>query len=269
MSKVRIADMTQAEFAERIRDPMMILIPLGSQEVQGPHVPMGDYRLAEMLAERAAERAGGLVAPVLPFGHADFFRGFAGGIQLGSETFEAVLGDMLTSFLDHGLDRLLIFNGHTTNASLIARVTRRLRRERGVTIPSLNIWQTIPEAVWQEAFGDRYEALRGHGGEPVTSVAMHLAPDLCRPDLVVEPAPRGTAMGLPIRAVSGSTFEGQPVALPLDATEVDPKGLLKGSAARASADAGEILTDHIVGYTVRLMAHLAAADPRNPLETPK
>ena len=127
MMKVNLRDMSHTEFMERLTDRTVILIPLGSLEVQGPHAPMGDYALAERLAELSAEKGQGLCAPVLPFGHADFFRGFAGGIQLRARTLAMVLEDVLTGFMDHGLDRLLVFNGHTTNLPIIDQVTRKLR----------------------------------------------------------------------------------------------------------------------------------------------
>ena len=85
-----LQDLSWPEFQARLPDNPPILLPLGSQEQQGPHAPMGDYVLAERLALSAAERADAICAPVLPFGHADFFRGAAGGVQLRSATFTMV-----------------------------------------------------------------------------------------------------------------------------------------------------------------------------------
>jgi len=151
---VAISHMTHETFAQRMKRPAVILIPLASQEEQGPHAPMGDFMLTERLAEMSARAGDGLTAPVLPFGHAEFFRAIAGGIQLRAATFTAVLEDILTSFLDHGYERLLIFNGHTTNAPLIDQVCRKLRREKGVLIPALNIWQSLPDGLWKTLYGD-------------------------------------------------------------------------------------------------------------------
>ena len=55
MMKVNLRDMSHTEFMERLTDRTVILIPLGSLEVQGPHAPMGDYALAERLAELSAD----------------------------------------------------------------------------------------------------------------------------------------------------------------------------------------------------------------------
>ena len=260
---VAIARMTHEAFARRMERPAVILIPLSSQEEQGPHAPMGDFMLTERLAEMSARAGGGLTAPVLPFGHAEFFRALAGGIQLRSFTFTAVLEDILASFLDHGHERLLVFNGHTTNAPLIDQVCRRVRRERGVLIPSLNIWQSVPDSLWSALYGKEAARVRGHGGEPMTSVYMHLFPELLQAGAIRDPSPPGSVFGLSIGGVSASRFEGLPVQIPLDCTEVDPAGMLGGLASRASAEKGRAICDHIVGHTARLMRHLVGFDPRD------
>ncbi len=102
---------------------------------------MGDYVLTDALAARVAERAGAIAAPTLPFGYADYFRPVPGGIQLTAQTFCLVLRDVLDNFLNHGLKRLVIFNGHSGNAPLIDQVTRRVRRDTQVTVPSINVWR--------------------------------------------------------------------------------------------------------------------------------
>lgn len=263
----RISDMTHKAFAERMEKPSVVLIPLGSQEEQGPHAPMGDFMLTDKLAQMCAEAGGGLTAPTLPFGYADFFRTISGGVQLRAETFCAVLEDMLISYLDHGHDHLLIFNGHSTNAFLIDQVCRKIRRERDVIIPCVNIWKLIPDSLWRSLYGEHSAQFRGHGGEPLTSVYMHLFPHLVRSDWLSECQPRGSVYGLPVKGVSGAAFEGALVQLPLNCDEVDVNGMLGGSASRASAEKGKIICDHIIGYTSRLMQQLLHYEPNNPLQT--
>lgn len=262
----RISNMTHKAFAHRMKKPSVVLIPLGSQEEQGPHAPMGDFILTDRLAQMAAEAGRGLSAPTLPFGYADFFRAMEGGVQLRAETFCSVLEDMLVSYLDHGHEHLLVFNGHSTNAFLIDQVCRKIRRERGVIIPCVNIWKLIPERLWNSLYGEHSHKFRGHGGEPLTSVYMHLFPHLIRPDYITDCQSRGTVFGLPVKGVSGAQFEGLPVQIPLNCDEVDVNGMLGGSAASASAEKGKIICDHIVSHTARLMQQLLRFDARNSLQ---
>lgn len=253
--------MTVAEFRDRLKGDPVILLPLGSHEEQGPHAPMGDYLLAEAIALRTAELSGAIAAPCLPFGYAEFFRGFPGGIQLRAATFRAVIRDMLDAFLDHGIDRLLILNGHSTNAPLIDEVARDLRRARGRMIASVDLWRSVPETLWTEIHGPDAARARGHGGDPVTSVSMYLRADQMRPDLMV-PARPAQAMGLPAIGVQGVRLDGLAVNLPLDAHELAPDGMLGGDPLLASAKAGRTIFDHLSAHCARVVDLLRQNDPR-------
>ena len=98
--KVHMGTFAGGEARELYAANPVILLPMGSHEDQGPHAPMGDYLLAEKISELAALRATAqgtraVVAPVLPFGGADFFGPMPGGIAIGQATLEGVIGDMV------------------------------------------------------------------------------------------------------------------------------------------------------------------------------
>lgn len=263
MRKNALKDMTFAEFRERLPEKPVILLPFGSQEEQGPHAPMGDFMLTEAIALKVAEISGAIVAPTMPFGYADFFKSIAGGIQLRPSTFTAIVEDMIGAFLDHGIDHVLILNGHTTNASLIDQAARRIRTERDVSVASINLWQSIPETLWRELHGSAFATVRGHGGEPLTSVYMHLFPDLLRMDLA-KPAARASAFGLATGGVNNIQFEGMPINVPLNCHEVNADGMLGGDSAAASAEKGERIVEHIVGFCSRFVDHMRGFDMRSP-----
>lgn len=263
--KHALKNMTVAEFRDRLPQDPVILLPFGSHEEQGPHAPMGDYQLAEAVALKAAEMSGAIAAPCLPFGYADFFRSFPGGIQLRPATFCAVVEDMVTSFLDHRIERLLIVNGHSSNAPLIDQVLRKVRRDTGVAVVSIDLWRAIPDAVWTQAHGPDAARVRGHGGDPVTSVSAYLLPDQMRPDLI-RPSGRSRAFGLPVTGPNGVVFDGVAVNLTLNADEVNADGMMGGDATLASARAGQIFFDHLTGLVARLVDHLRGCDPRAPLD---
>lgn len=261
-SKSALENMTFAEFRERLPENPVILIPLGSHEEQGPHAPMGDFMLTKALSLMIAEKSGAIAAPTLPFGYADFFKTIPGGIQLRPSTFMAVVEDMLTAFLDHGLDRLLILNGHTTNAPLVEQTVRRIRQEHGVAIPSIDLWQSISPGLWEEIYGADAASVRGHGGDPLTSIYLHLFPDLMRMDLI-EPSSKAEILGLQSLGVRGVQFEGMPINLPINVDEVNKHGMLGGKPERASAATGQKLVKHLVGYCSRFITHMRANDLRN------
>ena len=69
----RIASLAAPEVASRLAAGAVALLPMGSLETHGPALPMGDYLLAEDIAERIAaaawvQGADALVAPAIPFG---------------------------------------------------------------------------------------------------------------------------------------------------------------------------------------------------------
>ncbi len=265
--KHALKEMTVAEFRDRLSPDTVVLLPFGSHEEQGPHAPMGDYMLAEAIALKAAELSGALAAPCVPFGYAEFFRGFPGGVQLRAQTFCAVVEDVVGAFLDHRIERLLILNGHSTNSSLIDQVLRKIRRERGVAVASLDLWRAIPDDLWRAIHGGNAPRARGHGADPITSVGLYLHPQLMRPDLMRPSAP-ATAFGLPGASCAGARFEGVQVNLPLDAHEVNADGMLGGDASLASAEAGRAIFEHLTGLCARLASHLRDCDPRQPQASP-
>lgn len=270
MTKRRFAlqDLTWVEFAERKVDGPVIVLPLGSQEEQGPHAPMGDFVVAERIALAAAERADAICAPVLPFGYAEFFRGIAGGVQLRADTFRLVLRDMIGAFTDHGFRHVVIVNGHTTNAPLIADVTHQIRRETGLCVPNLNLWRLAPDSLWQTLHGDNAVAARGHGADPLTSVTLHLTPGLVRDDLIA-PAERRTAFGLPtLGQFSGVSFAGAPVDLPLDVRDVAPNGVGSGDARHASAEIGAEMVEWTTAHVAAFLRHFRGCDPADPAVAP-
>lgn len=261
--KHALKDMTFAEFRERLPEKPVILLPFGSQEEQGPHAPMGDYMLTEAVAAKVAEASGAIVAPTIPFGWGDFFRTIPGGIQLRPSTFAAVVEDVVVAFLEHGIEHILVLNGHTSNTPLFDQTLRRIRAERGVTVPLINLWQSIPDPLWKELHGDLVATARGHGGEPLTSIYLHLFPDLMRMDLA-RPSARSEAFGLPTGGVNNIRFEGMGVNVPLNCHEVNADGMLGGDPLLASAENGKRMVDHLVGFCSRFVEHMRGCDMRAP-----
>ncbi|HZM43589.1 MAG TPA: creatininase family protein [Burkholderiales bacterium] len=262
--KSQLEDLTYVEFRERLKDDPVILVPLGSQEEQGASAPMGDWMLAKELARRIAEKTGAIAAPTVPFGYADYFRPVAGGVQLSADTFKGLLRDILDNFLAHGLERLLIFNGHTGNSPLIDQVVRTVKRETGVVVPWINIWRVLPDSVWREAHGANAPRARGHGADPVSSAYLHLFPGLYRRDLAEAAEAGGELIGLRTANLQGLVFEGLEVNAPVDITDHTKNGIVSGDARLATPEAGRLFSDYIVDRAAALVRHLQTVRPITP-----
>lgn len=259
-------NMTFEEFADwmRTEGKPVVLVPLGSQEIQGPVVPMGDFMLTRVVATEIARLSGALAAPTLPFGYAEYFRTVPGGIALSAEAFLTTLRDILENILDHGLVRIVILNGHSGNAPLIDQVTRAIRKQYGVLVPSIHLWRSIPDRLWRELHGDFGQNAFAHGGDPVTSVYMHYFPQLTHSNRVKRPEPSGTLAGLPIASLAGVKFQGLDVAMPVNVDDCCPDGILAGDPVRSSADKGQKIAEWLVAFCVDFIAHFRQHPPEVP-----
>lgn len=262
--KVHMGTLTGDEGREIYAKNPVILLPMGSHEDQGPHAPMGDYLLAEKVAELAALRATEMgtrtvVAPVVPFGGADFFGAMVGGIALSETTLTAVMREMFANLHRHKLTRLIVINGHGGNVGPIQVATREVFQATGHIIPSLYLWRIgyglLPGIVGAE----KSVAVSGHGADPLTSIGMHLFPELIRRDMIPAPLPlkRNVALDLPYTALGAASFEGAEIGLPTEYDEVYNKGVAKGDPNLSSAETGAALTEKLVTICARFAVHFA------------
>ncbi len=109
-----------------------LLLPLGSLEQHGPHLPLDtDTRIAEALAVRAAGRAAypTFVAPVLPYGASGEHEGFPGTVSLGSSALTAVLVELIRS-ATRTFPRVVLVSAHGGNLDGVQAALAILRQER-------------------------------------------------------------------------------------------------------------------------------------------
>ena len=263
-TKLRMGELTAHEAREIISRRPVILLPLGSHEDQGPHAPMGDYlsaeRMAELIAARATELGGETyVAPVLPFGGADYFGSVPGGIALSQSTLKVVLDDMFACLLRHGLDRLIVINGHAGNVQPIHDATQAVYRARRILIPSFYLWRIAYGLLPGILGAEKAARAGGHGADPLASVTMHLFPQWMRPDLIPEPAPPPVVMGLPVSGFGTLRFEDVNVEVPVEVDEIAPRGVWHGDPRLSSAQTGARLVQELTELGARFVAHYAAA----------
>jgi creatinine amidohydrolase len=100
--RVAISDLSWTEYRDRIAAGAPVLLPLGSTEQHGPHLPLGtDAFIADQCCRRAAAELGGVTAPPVAFGYASLPRTgggdmFPGSINLTGTTYIALVHDVLS-----------------------------------------------------------------------------------------------------------------------------------------------------------------------------
>jgi creatinine amidohydrolase len=266
--KVRLGELTAVEAREILAKNPVILLPLGSHEDQGPHAPMGDYLLAEQVANQIAERASGLgvetlVAPVIPFGGSNYFGSTPGGIALSQTTLRALLMDVLGCLLRHNLSHLIILNGHDGNVQCIQEVTSEIYRSSGCLIPNIYLWRVAQSLLAEVVGEEKAKQTSGHGADVLTSLAMHFFSERVRWDLIPAPGDPPEVMGLPVTGLATVGFEGVNISVPLEVADLAPNGVAAGDPRLCSPETGAALAEKLVELGARFVRHYADHSTRS------
>lgn len=127
-----------------------IIVPVGSTEQHGPTGLIGtDTISAELIARRAGEQAGILVAPAFPVGVAAHHMGFAGSMSLSPETFIAAMREWAASLDQHGFRKIYFFNGHGGNIAPLNKAVQEITEAVNPGRSVLNRLQCRVQSWWQ------------------------------------------------------------------------------------------------------------------------
>jgi len=168
----RLAELDRIELRERAANGAIGLIPVGSLEQHGDHLPVGtDSMLVEGVCLRAAARAGVdvLVAPPLWTGFSPHHLRFGATVTLGGATFTALVRETVAS-LRTWCTRVIVVNGHGGNRGPLIT----LGVEEG--IEALSYWELVAGDRLLELFPFDLGSV-GHAGEFETSVMLEAFAD--------------------------------------------------------------------------------------------
>ncbi len=254
----RLHHMTWIDIDNAFKTNPVILVPLGSMEEHGPQSLTGDYLASAALADRVAAISGAYSTPVIPFGYSEYFRGFPGTISFSPDTLTGVVTDICQSLMEHGITKIIFINGHAGNASILEAFARKMKREKKIMIGRLDTWQIMSPAFRKELYGDRMDA-QGHGGEPVTSVMMHLFPEDIRMDYYQGHTVNHEWRGFNVSNLSKVKILDSEVTLPFDMEEMTTTGVL-GDPLVSSAEIGEKIFNKLVDYGVEFVSKMQKCD---------
>jgi creatinine amidohydrolase len=222
------------------RERTVVVVPTGSIEQHGPHLPLDtDSFLCTRVAEAAAARASVaepvLVTPTVCFGSSEHHMAFAGTVTLQPETFADTVAEICGSLSEHGLRRQLVVNGHGGNTALLAAAVQQLGFDAPVHAVAVDYW-TFARAV----VADVRESPPGgmsHACEFETSLMLHLRPESVRRERIArEIVPRRYA------GESHDLFGGGDVRAHWKTHEVSTSGVM-GAPDLATEEKGRRLFD--------------------------
>src|ERR1700721_2098767 len=166
-------ELTQPEIAEQLKKNPLVILPAGSVEQHGPHLPTGtDIFASNVIAHAVAERMDGLVLPGGPLGVTPLHMPFEGTITLSPDTYMNVVKETCASVAQHGARYLLILNWHELNIPPLGVAADLLHREHGMTVLTVQAC-----FVAGDMFGTGGGGLT-HGGEIEALAVMAYRPDL-------------------------------------------------------------------------------------------
>lgn len=164
------------------RDGSISLLPIGSTEQHGNHLPVFTDTLlvkamARLGANRVAEDQPVVVAPTLWTWFSPHHLPFGGTISVGFETLLHALEDIAASILENGFDAVLIVNGHGGNAGLVNAATSMI----GENHPAAQVLSVTYFKLAEPFIAEIRDSDLGgmsHCGEFETSLMLHLYPAL-------------------------------------------------------------------------------------------
>lgn len=180
MPEVEWANLRAEELRNLAAKDTIAIVPVGSVEQHGPHLPVQvDALLAGEVALRAArtaaERVSVVVTPGIWTGLAEHHMALGGTITLDFPTFSALVRCVVRSLVRHGFRRILLLNGHGGNVSALQVITGELTVEFAIPLVACSYWDLAKEAFAEIL--ERQATVR-HAGEAETSMLLALKPEL-------------------------------------------------------------------------------------------
>jgi creatinine amidohydrolase len=195
MSEIHMNRMSWQEYRERVTvSNSPIFLPVGALEQHGPHLPLGtDALLATAISAGAAAATGGIVAPALAYGYKSQPKcgggqHFCGTTSLDAATLIGQVRDAIREFVRHGVERLILVNGHYENQWFLIEGIDLALRECGIkqlSVMRLEYWDFCTEKTLAAIFPNGFPGFAlEHAAVIETSMMLHLHPELVRIELI-------------------------------------------------------------------------------------
>jgi len=235
MPELLWAHLRAPELRELAARDAIVIVPVGSMEQHGPHLPVQvDALIATEISLRAArlvhESQPVVVAPTVWSGLAEHHMDFGGTITLDFDTFRGVLRCVCQSLVRHGFRRILLNNGHGGNIDALNVIVGDLTRELDVPVCTASYPLLADVAARYKEILEQQGNVR-HAGEAETSMLLALAPEL-----VDREAMAGLAQDSQDVGKRSGAYRYRPFA------ERTKSGVM-GFPETASAEKGELLLD--------------------------
>lgn len=242
------------------------VLPLGSVEQHGPHLPVGtDLLLAEAFAKCVSDRFTQEVVllPTSPFGASFEHAAFPGTLAVPDHALDALWSSLIASVSATGLRSLMLLNTHggqTPNAEIVARKARfdRVHPMRTFVVNMQAIIHNSKDIILRETkWGDKdwlWESMYGiHGGVIETSLMLYLHPEAVDMSKAKRFRPRKGAYGVHVKPY------GSYVSYGWQTQDLFPEGV-GGDTTAATSDIGRQIFDASCHELVQIIEEVKNTD---------
>lgn len=216
-------------------DPDLAIIPVGSIEQHGPHLPViTDWSIATALGEGVALKTGGFLIPALPISTCREQMGKKGSVWMNPDTFYHMMTDIILSLKEQGFKRIALLQCHG-GIFMMTPLVRELNAKYNpdLMVAKVDICDVFP-MLYQEGIMETNTEL--HAGECETSLMMHLAPDTVQMDQAIDFVPTTPRSYLSYGSVFRAT----------------PSGVW-GEPSKATKEKGQQMLERMIDFAIGQM----------------
>lgn len=174
-----LMELTGYELQDKLIESRIGVIPVGSIEYHGPHLPLGtDSLIATDLARRVADQLEAVLYPLVAYTGEFWTKGFQGTIPIEGKVFVDYMAEILRGVLGSGLGGVLMVGAHGENGIYCPEAGRMVADEfPHKRVMFLNWWYPLSnQVIVDELQLFPYDVIGEHGGVAEGSMVERIAP---------------------------------------------------------------------------------------------
>jgi len=237
-----LEELTYIDIKKRLEKTKRIIIPFGTLEAHGPHLPIGtDNICAKGISDALAKSLNAFIAPCLSYGLTNVLFSYPTGSDFDNELYEKFVIKIISDFLYHGFKTFILVNGHGGNVRVLNKIANDLSQQHKAVFVVVHWWmafQEIAKSIYNEAG-------LGHSGYDETAMVLAFQKELVKKENFTKKAIFTINNGINCFPCEGTIITNKPLK--------DLKGLFDTRKARKFT---KKIIDKIVNYVKESVDYL-------------